>query len=253
MYVTRKSLYHQLVSLPLVTMVVAKNTQKTSGRNFLITQIKIIKHSIQESSSRWWSTPSSTPNTDRWSLDYYVTNNVKLKIDINWFLKCVLVIVIDHVMELMKFLWECFQTVSLTKINVSCNLWYCTLLQVVAAITNCKIRCHGFFIWCLNSITQSYKIDVILHYLNDEDNKVKVRYFMLKLEIKEDLFGCLFFCFGQSKCPDQKKAIWTIRYFFTCLVYLKMIKKEIEIVSPHKSGIANLYYTVCELVIYLQR
>ena len=167
------------------------------------------------------------PNTDQWSLDYCVTNNVKLKTNISWVLKCVLVILIDHAMELMKFFWECFQTVTLTKINVSCNLWYCTLLDVVAAITTRKIRRHGFFIWCLNSITQSCKLDVILRYLSDEHNKVKVRYFMLKLEIKEDLFGCPFFCFRLLKCPDKKRAVWIIKYFFTCLVYLKMIKKEI--------------------------
>ena len=167
------------------------------------------------------------PNTDQWSLDYYVTNNVKLKTNINWVLKCVLVILIDHAMELIKFFWECFQTVTLTKINVSCNLWYCTLLEVVAVITTRKIRRHGFFIWCLNSITQSCKLDVILRYLSDEHKKVKVRYFMLKLEIKEDLFGFPFFLFSTVKMSDKKRAVWIIKYFFTCLVYLKMIKKEI--------------------------
>ena len=58
-----------------------------------------------------------------------------------------------------------------------------------------------------NSITQSCEMDVILHYWSDEENKVKFRYFMLKLEIKEDLFDCLFFSFRELKYPDEKKTV----------------------------------------------
>ena len=47
----------------------------------------------------------------------------------------------------------------------------------------------------LNSIIQSCEMDVILRYWSDGDKKVKVRYFMLKLENKDDLFGCVFFLF----------------------------------------------------------
>ena len=47
-----------------------------------------------------------------------------------------------------------------------------------------------------NIITQSCGMDVVLRYWSDEDKKIKVRYFVLMLEIKGDLFGCLFFLFG---------------------------------------------------------
>ena len=45
----------------------------------------------------------------------------------------------------------------------------------------------------LNSIFQICKMDVVLCYWSNEDKKVEVRYYILKLEIKEELFGCLFF------------------------------------------------------------
>ena len=99
----------------------------------------------------------------------------------------------------------------------------------------------------LNSITQSCEMDVILRYWSDEEKKVKVRYFMLKLEIKEDLFGCLFF--RELKCPDKKKTVWIVRYFLHVSSLFKDDWKQFQLVSSHKSDIANLYYTVCELVI----
>ena len=90
-------------------------------------------------------------------------------------------------------------------------------------------------------------MDVVLCYWSDEDDKVEVRYSILKLQIKEELFGCLFFCFLKLNIPIRKKLLDVFITF--CL--LKYDRKKLHLVSRHESDIANLYCTVCELVIYL--
>ena len=145
--------------------------------------------------------------------------------EINWVVKCVLAGYSNRYdMDLIKFLQEFFQTVTLPKSLNLLDKNQCILQSKTSHLTSSRCCNRNMqnqaFDESLNSITRSCEMDVVLRYWSDENKKVKVRYFMLKLEIKKDLFGCHFFYFQGLNFLEMKKTVSIIRYFFSRVLFI---------------------------------
>ena len=120
------------------------------------------------------STSSSTPNTDQSSLDDYVNDDVKLKTEIIWVLKCVLAGYpnrsCDGLDEIFARMFPDSEIAQKFKLGRQKSMYLATLgiapyfkLLLQSELAKSDIMVFSFD-ESLNNITQGCKMDVILRY-----------------------------------------------------------------------------------------